>query len=863
MKVNYKRIMTISTAMVLVLSQYNMGFGNSLSDSYSIEQTGFSGQNMMDHAADYEAIISEMSSDSYRSSVEVCDDSVVIIRNETEASEYMEETAWYRECGVKDFEVVSEHITEDGNRVVTYTLKTDGSEDIWKKIDEFNSSDECLMAEPVYIYHNCDMEDIYDVIPDDISGEGSKEMSQQWYLDDQGITSLKRDNSIGDKPSGKDMVIAVIDTGVDYNHEDLADSMWINEAELNGRDGIDDDGNGVVDDIYGASFDDEGGTPMDENGHGTHVAGMIAMSDHSVGGIGLVPNAKIMAVKAAGSDGIFRSTDVAKAIRYAGEMGADVINMSFGSYAHSAVVEEACREAFGKSILVAAAGNESYPTADSPVTAKGNQYPACYSYVLGVMAHDKDHKLASFSNWDYRIGEGPEYEIAAPGVSIYSTLPDNTYGTRSGTSMAAAVVSAAAAVVKSNLPAGMEYSSRYIMEQILEASKQTVGGYKRICLKDCYEYMAALNEKFAEDKTDNEGVDESDKDKTDNDDGEQSDTDKKDSADTEQTDMDKNESAGGGQSDSADNSPDNQTVKTITLDASITEDMTLESGCCYVVDKAVVVEEGVTVNVDPGTKLQFWDGAPNQASTANPFAYIEVKGSMNFAGTKDMPIELFPDKAFGSYRVDIRNSGTVNMEYVSIVNPYISISEGKHLMLSQDYDTVNYRGRDDEGKLHMYKGGSLVEADSMEYSTMSDLRYTDDSVAKSIVNGSFDTVQFDNCRVFFDSVKARNCVFLMNSARIQNQSGGLEYASCDTDEAAGLEGVLGEGSENNVFLSGDNVNEPGESVGVEDEMIYPYVDNIYIIDQYGRHTSAVADGRMELHVLFNRSMSTEFRQDSR
>ena len=828
----YIRIISFITALMMTFSQYNMGYNNqntmvsnfcnNTSMSVTIKDDVNGHDDRQKELRNYADVVAEMSDSSYRESVDVCSDSFIIVRNENEYTAGIESSKWYNECEVSDYEVISERTDENGDRIVTYSLKVKDSKDIWDKIDECNSSNECLIAEPVYYYHisdeaKQDLESVLDETSDRdyaVSGTGglngiNPNMSEQWYIEDQGCTKLWEKEAVSDESKGSGIVVAVLDTGVDYTHEDLKDNMWVNDKELNGTDGVDDDNNGVIDDIYGASFDGESKTVMDENGHGTHVAGIIAMGDNSVGGVGLAHNVKIMAVKAAGSDGVFRSVDIAKAIRYASRMGADVINMSFGSYAHSALVEEALQEAYGTSVLVAAAGNESYPTADSPVTAKGNQYPASYSYVLGVMAHDKDNNLASFSNWDYQVGIGPEYEIVAPGVDMYSTLPGNTYGIKKGTSMAAAVVTSAVAVMKNKLPEGV--SSRYVMDKILEASKIEVGGYKRICIKDCYEF------------TDKNNVD------GENDAPLTGEVDNNIGGDVDNT-------AGDDENDAGDNNNKNvsipEDINPVILDSSITEDMTLTAGGYYIIDKAVVVEKGVTVNVEPGVKLQFWDGDPKQALTSKPYSYLEVKGVMNFNGSEDKPIQLFNEKKFGGYRVEIRNSGTINMDYCEIMNPYISINEGNHLRISQDYDIINYRGRDENAKLHMYKGGALVEADIIKNSSLTNLRSNEDAVSKAIIKGNYDTVLFDNCCVSYESVNAINCVFLGNKSRIETSSGKLEFAEAETDGITIIDAT-------------------------EEKDIYPHVENIYIVDQYGRNVTAVADGKMEVHILFNRSMNPD------
>ena len=292
---------------------------------------------------------------------------------------------------------------------------------------------------------------------------------------------------------GDGTVVAVIDTGVDYTHEDLKANMWVNDAELNGLPGVDDDGDGYIDDIYGVNVLAKGqqaGDPMDDNGHGTHVAGIIAMSSNGRGGVGLAWGAKVMAIKAGQSTGTFTSADIAKAIDYAKMKGADVINMSFGGTEKSYLVEQALARAFSSCVLVASAGNDGLPTTDAPTqfTQKIDIYPAGYPYVLGVMATGEDGKLADFSNWDYYSNANCEYELTAPGVGIFSTLPGNRYALWSGTSMAAPCVSAAAAIVRSYHQDKDTYSSRFIMGQLASATQRTT--YYRDAIGIGHEYAA-------------------------------------------------------------------------------------------------------------------------------------------------------------------------------------------------------------------------------------------------------------------------------------------------------------------------------------------------------------------------------------
>ncbi len=280
--------------------------------------------------------------------------------------------------------------------------------------------------------------------------------------------------SKGINPGGsRDVVVAVIDTGVDYNHPDLAVNMWTNSLEAAGRAGVDDDGNGFVDDIYGVAVEGtHSGNPIDLHGHGTHVAGIIAaQGNNNIGGVGVAYNVKIMAIRAAQYSGVLSASDIAEGINYAVSKGADVINMSFGGYARSQIEEDALFVAFGQAVLVAAAGNDGLPNEDFEifgVVFHGKpMYPAAYNWVLGVMASDPEGRTANFSNWDVFPENTIEYEVCAPGVDILSTLPNGQYAAWDGTSMAAPIVSGMAALARSYFTNKDVYSSRFIMGQIV------------------------------------------------------------------------------------------------------------------------------------------------------------------------------------------------------------------------------------------------------------------------------------------------------------------------------------------------------------------------------------------------------------
>lgn len=243
--------------------------------------------------------------------------------------------------------------------------------------------------------------------------------------------------------TGQDIVVAVIDTGVDYNHPDLAANIWVNSGEIPGN-GIDDDGNGFIDDVWGWNFVDNNNDPMDKHGHGTHVAGTIAAEKNDFGVTGIAHNAKIMPIKVIGDQGWEQyHQDLANGIRYAADNGAHIINLSLRTATDISAVKDAIEYAQEKgSIVVMAAGNDGDL---QPV------YPAYYAtdWGIAVGAVDSTNKMASFSN---RAGTTLLDYVVAPGVNVYSTTPNNTYGYKSGTSMATPHVAGVAALILSANP---------------------------------------------------------------------------------------------------------------------------------------------------------------------------------------------------------------------------------------------------------------------------------------------------------------------------------------------------------------------------------------------------------------------------
>lgn len=256
-----------------------------------------------------------------------------------------------------------------------------------------------------------------------------------------------------------EVIVAVADTGVDYNHEDLKDVMWENKAEIPGNK-IDDDKNGYVDDVHGINTlvrDSRGQATtnvMASHWHGTHVAGTIAAEQNNGRGItGVANNVKIMALRVVPDDADELDSNIVEAFQYAAKMGAKVINCSFGKKNNEGgmVVRDVITE-IGKKygvLVVASAGNDSM----GPMSWSNNdttpKYPASFdsSNLLVVASTTSSGGLSSFSN----IGK-LTVDVGAPGSNIYSTINGNKYSMASGTSMAAPNTSGVAAMVLSYYP---------------------------------------------------------------------------------------------------------------------------------------------------------------------------------------------------------------------------------------------------------------------------------------------------------------------------------------------------------------------------------------------------------------------------
>ncbi|MEM1223159.1 MAG: S8 family serine peptidase [Verrucomicrobiota bacterium] len=256
------------------------------------------------------------------------------------------------------------------------------------------------------------------------------------------------------------VVVAVIDSGIDYNHIDLADNMWINPGEIPNN-GIDDDGNGFVDDIYGWDFNNDDSDPFDDSevGHGTHCAGTIgAIGNNAEGVSGVSWDVSLMALKLFDAEGFGSLSIAADCIDYSILMGADLSSNSWGATTDLAVLRRPLRRARDNGVLVvAAAGNDADNT-----DLTGAEYPAAYDFnnIISVAATNRTDGLALFSNFG-----ATTVDLGAPGTEILSTLPGNNYGLLDGTSMATPHVSGVCALILSRDP---DLAYQEVIERVLE-----------------------------------------------------------------------------------------------------------------------------------------------------------------------------------------------------------------------------------------------------------------------------------------------------------------------------------------------------------------------------------------------------------
>jgi subtilisin family serine protease len=265
-------------------------------------------------------------------------------------------------------------------------------------------------------------------------------LSDQWALSEPDAVGAQ---VAWTQSTGSGALVAILDSGVQLDHPDLAGNLWTNPREtVNGKD---DDGNGYVDDVHGANIFTNDGNVADDEGHGTHVAGIIAAkAGNAIGGTGLAPNATIMAVKVLDSNRSGNSTLLARGIKYAVDEGARILSVSINGDSTTSDLTAALRYASDKgATIVASAGNNSRNIDQTPSYPASSTEPS----VLTVTAEDQGLGLAGFANTGLN-----SVDLAAPGEGILSTARGSGYETRSGTSMSAPFVTASLALLSAARP---------------------------------------------------------------------------------------------------------------------------------------------------------------------------------------------------------------------------------------------------------------------------------------------------------------------------------------------------------------------------------------------------------------------------
>ena len=742
--------------------------------------------------------------------------------------------------------------------------------DVQQVMANVRALDNVVLAEYDYMYAAADTTLIdSDTVAEAVQGNAS--CQDQWYLRSGNLQKswdLLRTRGIA---AGGDssVVVAVIDTGVDYTHEDLKDNIWVNTKEIPGN-GIDDDGNGYIDDVYGVDLETGRDSGMDDNGHGTHVAGIIAASNNHIGVVGLAYNVKLMPIKAGMASGFFNQSQIAKGILYAYNNGADVINMSFGGSASTIAVQDALETAYTRCVLVAAAGNDGAP--NEGLLARPT-YPAALSYVMGVMSVDIRGVESGFTNYDVKKYNSVEYEVYAPGSQILSTIPGNRYATWSGTSMAAPYVSAMAALLRSAYPDTNTYPTKFIYGQIA-----ATGGRNAICcdpehhglhnlpkIVDIYNALTQLpkpevsaadflvfDDKSLSDQNNGDGVIDA---------GETvalafTLRNRWGAAKDVTLSLDARSQAGidcpyiqfltnnvnygnvgtyasidygktkegtfvtGVDADKsllvkiADDCPNDYIIAlnlTVTakndLDADdtrvyssgatttlnvrrgtilpsiITEDMTLTKDHYYILPNATLIQEGVTVTVEPGTQLQFWTDDPHDAYADTAITYLKVDGTLLCNGTEDEHIRMFPSELMSQYRVQLYESyrGTIKLYYTDVVNPYLhdgSISGGygityaENCEFSQNYRAKEIYGRDlSSGRVGTFYSGGCLVADLVKDCAFYKLGGDQSYYMFNVESPCDGCIFVDSSFKLNDSCEYTNCVFYGNSNYLGENSG--------------------------------------------------------------------------------------------
>lgn len=346
-------------------------------------------------------------------------------------------------------------------------------QDVLKLVEELKQDPNVEYAEPNYILHT-------QLIPNDTlystSGSWGQSFPDMW-----GLKKINAEKAWDETTGSSQVIVGVIDTGIDYTHPDLVNNVWTNTDEIQNN-GIDDDSNGFVDDYYGWDFANNDNNPLDDHGHGTHVAGTVAAVGNNNQGLpGLSWNSKVMGIKAGGHS--LQTDHIIASMNYAADNGAKVISMSLGGYGQSVFFRDAVNALHSQGLtIVVAAGNESI---DSMLVS-----PASFQSAITVGATDNNDQRAYFSNF------GVKLDIMAPGVDILSTrasaftncpkVVQSIYCTISGTSMATPHVSGIVALMISQNPSLNNEQIRQILRRdtidLGNIGRDNMYGYGRVDL---------------------------------------------------------------------------------------------------------------------------------------------------------------------------------------------------------------------------------------------------------------------------------------------------------------------------------------------------------------------------------------------
>ncbi|MBY6037162.1 S8 family serine peptidase [Fictibacillus nanhaiensis] len=344
------------------------------------------------------------------------------------------------------------------NKEGTHVIKFSKNKKMADVLHELNASPNVEYAEPNYVYQPTATDPLYSEL------WGLKNTGQEiiGQVGKKGI-DINVEAAWAKTKGSSSLVIGVIDTGIDINHPDLKDKIWVNTGEIP-NDGIDNDKNGYIDDVNGWNFYDKNNRLFirgEEDFHGTHVAGTIAAKANNIGVIGVAPNVKIMPLKFIGPWGGYES-DAILAIEYAKSKGVKILNNSWGGGENAQALKDAIKNS--GTLFIAAAGNDGMNTDTSPM------YPAAYDLpnILSVASLNNTGNLSIFSNFGAK-----SVDVAAPGEGILSTVPirdggySNAYEYLDGTSMATPHVSGIAALVKSVNPT---YTPAQIKDAIMRTT---------------------------------------------------------------------------------------------------------------------------------------------------------------------------------------------------------------------------------------------------------------------------------------------------------------------------------------------------------------------------------------------------------